>query len=65
MNGKYLLDTNAVINLLKDETLTLKFKDKKGIYLVSIITQSNCPLRLNRGKNNRDSGNGWFNSSFG
>lgn len=39
MNGKYLLDTNAVINMLKDEDLSLKFKGKKGVYLVSIITE--------------------------
>lgn len=39
MNGKYLLDTNAVINLLKDENATFKFKDKNGVYLASIITE--------------------------
>lgn len=39
MSGKYLLDTNAIINLLKDENATFKFKDKKGVYFVSIITE--------------------------
>lgn len=39
MSGKYLLDTNAIINLLRDENATFKFKDKKGVYFVSIITE--------------------------
>jgi predicted nucleic acid-binding protein len=39
MNGKYLLDTNVIINLLKDENATPSFKDKKGVFFVSIITE--------------------------
>ena len=39
MNGKYLLDTNAIINLLKDENADFNFKDKKGGFFVSIITE--------------------------
>ncbi|NIM17859.1 MAG: PIN domain-containing protein [Candidatus Aminicenantes bacterium] len=39
MSGRYLLDTNAIINLLKDENASFKFKDKKGVYFVSIITE--------------------------
>ncbi len=39
MNGKYLLDTNAIINLLKDENANFNFKDKKGEFFVSIITE--------------------------
>ena len=39
MNGKYLLDTNAVINLLKDENANFDFGGQKGGYLASIITE--------------------------
>jgi len=39
MNGKYLLDTNAIINLLKDENADFNIKDKKGVFFVSIITE--------------------------
>jgi predicted nucleic acid-binding protein len=39
MSGKYLLDTNAIINLLKDENADFSFKDKEGIFFVSIITE--------------------------
>lgn len=39
MNGKYLLDTNAIINLLKDENSDFRFSDKKGVFFVSIITE--------------------------
>jgi predicted nucleic acid-binding protein len=39
MNGKYLLDTNAIINLLKDENADFNIKDKKGEFFVSIITE--------------------------
>jgi predicted nucleic acid-binding protein len=39
MNGRYLLDTNAIINLLKDENSQFNFIGKKGVYFVSIITE--------------------------
>lgn len=39
MSGKYLLDTNAIINLLKDENFDFSLKDKEGVFFVSIITE--------------------------
>lgn len=39
MSGKYLLDTNAIINLLKDENADFNLKEKEGIFFVSIITE--------------------------
>ena len=31
MNGRYLLDTNAIINLLNDVNADFSFKEKKGV----------------------------------
>jgi len=39
MSGRYLLDTNAIINLLNDESADFSFREKKGVYFVSIITE--------------------------
>ncbi len=39
MSGKYLLDTNAIINLLREENADFNFKDKQGVFFVSIITE--------------------------
>jgi hypothetical protein len=39
MSGRYLLDTNAIINLLKDEHNSFSFKDNMGVYFVSIISE--------------------------
>ncbi len=39
MSGRYLLDTNAIINLLNDESADFSFGEKKGVYFVSIITE--------------------------
>lgn len=39
MSGRYLLDTNAIINLLNDERADFSFREKKGVYFVSIITE--------------------------
>lgn len=39
MSGRYLLDTNAIINLLNDDNADFTFKEKKGVYFVSIITE--------------------------
>ncbi|HLP49027.1 MAG TPA: hypothetical protein VK186_27550 [Candidatus Deferrimicrobium sp.] len=40
MSGRYLLDTNAIINLLNDDNADFTFKEKKGVYFVSIINLS-------------------------
>jgi predicted nucleic acid-binding protein len=39
MNGKYLLDTNAIINLLKDENANFIVKDREEVFFVSVITE--------------------------
>ncbi len=39
MSGKYLLDTNAIINLLKDETANFIVRDREEVFFVSIITE--------------------------
>ncbi|HPZ07037.1 MAG TPA: type II toxin-antitoxin system VapC family toxin [Candidatus Eremiobacteraeota bacterium] len=39
MNGKYLLDTNVIINLLKIEKAKRKFIDKNPLFFLSIITE--------------------------
>jgi predicted nucleic acid-binding protein len=39
MSGKYLLDTNAIINLLKDENANFIVKDRGEVFFVSIITE--------------------------
>ncbi len=39
MSGKYLLDTNAIINLLKDENTNLIVKDRNEVFFVSVITE--------------------------
>lgn len=38
MSGKYLLDTNAIINLLKDENTNFIVKDTEEVFFVSVIT---------------------------
>ena len=39
MSGKYLLDTNAIINLLKDENADFIVKDREEVFFVSVITE--------------------------
>jgi hypothetical protein len=39
MSGRYLLDTNAIINLLKDENANFIVKDREEVFFVSIITE--------------------------
>lgn len=39
MSGKYLLDTNAIINLLKDENANFIVEDREAVFFVSVITE--------------------------
>jgi predicted nucleic acid-binding protein len=39
MSGRYLLDTNAIINLLKDENVNFIVKDREEVFFVSVITE--------------------------
>jgi len=39
MSGRYLLDTNAIINLLKDENANFIVKDRDEVFFVSVITE--------------------------
>jgi len=39
MSGNYLLDTNAVINILKSDKLIKKFKRSKLCFFFSLITE--------------------------
>lgn len=39
MSGDYLLDTNAIINILKSDKLIKKFKRSKSCFFFSLITE--------------------------
>ncbi len=39
MSGNYLLDTNSIINILKSDNLTTKFKNSKDTFFFSVITE--------------------------
>lgn len=39
MSGRYLLDTNAIINLLKNEDVNFIVIDRAEVFFVSIITE--------------------------
>ena len=39
MSGSFLLDTNAIINILKDEDFEKKFINEKFEFFISIITE--------------------------
>jgi predicted nucleic acid-binding protein len=39
MSGRYLLDTNAIINLLKNEDVNFPVIDRAEVFFVSVITE--------------------------